>query len=128
MPTRSTPSAGRWAALRAPTLADPERRVRYERKRASVEATRQWLQVIDQAREEAGLSKAALAQRVGMEPSAIRRLFTSARSNPTLDTVVSLMLALGIEWDLKPSSRRTEPDRKPAARPRAPADREAAAV
>lgn len=100
MPSRST-QEGRWAALRAPTLADPERRMRYERKKATVLATRRWLQLIDTAREDAGLSKAALAHRVGMEPSAIRRLFTSVQSNPTLDTVLSLMLALDIEWDLK---------------------------
>lgn len=72
MPTRSTTSVSRWGALRAPTLADAERRARYERKKASVEATRRWLQVIDQAREEAGLAKATLAERVGMEPSAVR--------------------------------------------------------
>lgn len=101
-----TGHTGRWAALRAPTLADPERRARYERTKATVVATRRWLQMIDQAREEAGLSKAALAQRVGMEPSAVRRLFTSARSNPKLGTIVALMLALDIDWSLKPRPRR----------------------
>lgn len=103
--TVSPTNNGRWQALRAPTLADPERRARYERKKATVMATRDWLRLIDQVREEAGLSKAALAHRVDMEPSAIRRLFTSESSNPKLDTVVSLMVALDIEWILTRRSR-----------------------
>ncbi len=100
-PASINKSVGRWAALRAPALADPVRRARYERKKAAVIATRRWLRFIDEARRDLGLSKAELGRRIGMEPSAIRRLFTSAQSNPTLETVVTLMAALDIQWDLQ---------------------------
>jgi transcriptional regulator with XRE-family HTH domain len=55
------------------------------------------LETIDAKREQAGLSKAALAECAGINPASIRRLFTSDESNPTLLTVLELMDALDLD-------------------------------
>jgi ribosome-binding protein aMBF1 (putative translation factor) len=111
----STPS--KWEQIRARKLADPTARERYERTRRSVALTRQVLQAIDARREEAGLSKAELAERVGAHRSAVRRLLTSEASNPTLKTVAELLDVLGLELTLRPKSGARSGQRKQAESP-----------
>lgn len=63
--------------------------------------------VLDDAREKAGLSKVALAVRVGMNPPAVRRLFTTRGGNPTLGTLVTIATALGYRVALEPLDEAT---------------------
>ncbi|XVU28557.1 DNA-binding protein [Actinoplanes sp. CA-054009] len=57
---------------------------------------------LDDAREAAGLSKAALARAIGANPDAIRRLLTHGSVNPTLSTVAEIAAALGMRLTLEP--------------------------
>ncbi len=57
---------------------------------------------IDDAREAAHLSKAALARAVSVEPAAVRRLLSASSSNPTLGTVSELAAAVGFRLTLEP--------------------------
>jgi ribosome-binding protein aMBF1 (putative translation factor) len=100
-PAATSPGPDKWSEIRAKTLSDPAARERYERKFESVVAVRRMLQMIDAERERAGLSKAALARKIGASPATVRRLFTSPTSNPTLKTVVDLFKALDLEIEVK---------------------------
>jgi ribosome-binding protein aMBF1 (putative translation factor) len=105
----------RWSSIRERTLADPDDRRRYERKKRTIVLTRQLLMRIDEERERTGLSKAELARRIGASPSVVRRLFTSEGSNPTLRTVIEMLDELGIDLELTSSrdgdaSTATSPD------------------
>jgi transcriptional regulator with XRE-family HTH domain len=77
--------------------ATTRRRARSARTTRQVLATRRVLQAIEAERQRQGLSKAELAARIGMVPSALRRLLTSAHSNPSFGTVVALLDGLGLE-------------------------------
>jgi DNA-binding phage protein len=94
----------KWAEMRGHYLSTPESIERYERKKRAVALTRQVLLKIDEERRLAGLSKAELARRVGATPSVIRRVFSSQSSNPTLTTVLDMLDALGIDFELRPST------------------------
>jgi ribosome-binding protein aMBF1 (putative translation factor) len=102
LPSSTSPSPGKWSEIRAKMLSDPVARERYERKVRSIVAIRRMLQMIDAERERAGLSKSALARKIGATPATVRRLFTSPTSNPTLKTVVDLFTALDLEIEIKP--------------------------
>ena len=90
--------AGRWAEIRARKTATPADRAQYEATYRSVLETRQVLQLIEQEREKSGMTKAELAHRMGMSPSAVRRLLTSKTSNPTLNTILGMFRALNIPF------------------------------
>jgi transcriptional regulator with XRE-family HTH domain len=51
---------------------------------------------LDEAREEAGLTKADIARAVRVEPAVVRRFFASGAANPTLATVAEVAAALGM--------------------------------
>jgi transcriptional regulator with XRE-family HTH domain len=57
---------------------------------------------LDTTRQAAGLSKADLARAIQVEPATIRRLFASARPNPTLGTLAEVAAALGLRITLEP--------------------------
>ncbi len=97
---------GEWEQFRTQLLEDPEARAAYERTFREVVALREILQACEAKREEAGLSKTELAQRVGMNPSAIRRLLTSETSNPTLKTMIGICDVLGLEITVRPTRRK----------------------
>lgn len=77
----------------------------YAAARREIDAVDELVRALDAAREKAGLTKAALAKRVGMKSEIVRRLFTAEAPNPTLDTVVKLAGALNYSLGLVP--RRT---------------------
>jgi ribosome-binding protein aMBF1 (putative translation factor) len=106
--TEST-TQDRWAQIRAPTLASPERKARYERTKHQVLTTRHILQRIDAERERRGMTKADLAQRIGTTPSVVRRLFATETSNPTLGTVLAMLDALELGVQVRRSPRRHHP-------------------
>lgn len=98
----------------ATQLKDATFKREYERARREIDSVDAFVRALDARREEAGVSKAALAQRVGMSPEIVRRLFTAADPNPTLDTVMRLVVALDCNLGLEPRSGRRV--RKLAAR------------
>lgn len=57
---------------------------------------------LDEAREAAGLSKAALARAISAQPAVVRRLFSAGHVNPTLGTLAEVAAALGMRVTLEP--------------------------
>jgi transcriptional regulator with XRE-family HTH domain len=57
---------------------------------------------LDEAREAAGLSKAALARAISTEAATVRRLFSAGHVNPTLGTLAEVAAALGMRVTLEP--------------------------
>lgn len=57
---------------------------------------------LDDAREAAGLTKAALARAINADPATLRRLFSGNASNPTLGTLAEVAAALGLKVALVP--------------------------
>jgi transcriptional regulator with XRE-family HTH domain len=110
-------NTGRWAAIRARTVDTPERQARYERTKHQVLAVRKILQQIDAERERRGMTKAALAQCVGMTPSVVRRLFASEASNPNLGTVIAMLDALELDVRVAPQPGRRRVAIPAATRP-----------
>jgi transcriptional regulator with XRE-family HTH domain len=92
--------------LRSQWMQDPQFKANYERKRRSIALIQEMLQTIDAERKQAGLSKAKLAEQIGVDPATVRRLFTSTTSNPTLRTVLDLSGALGLSWKIQKPKRR----------------------
>lgn len=86
----------RWHEIKERILNTPELGVAYERDKSEFAMTRQLLMEIDCERERVGLTKADLARRIGTDPAAVRRVFSSRTSNPTLGTVMRMAGALGM--------------------------------
>lgn len=84
---------------------DAEFESAYQDARDEIEAIDQFIRALDEARVDAGVSKAELARRIGAKPEAVRRLLTAERANPTLRTVVGLAKALGLRVELLPDPR-----------------------
>lgn len=100
-------------------LEDPEYRTEYELFRRQLEQIDAVVNRLDELREQAGLSKAELARRIGKDPASIRRLF-SAEVNPELKTVAAIADALEAEVVVQPRSRGTRRRREPATAFREP--------
>lgn len=86
----------------AAQMKDAEFKREYESARREIDSVDAFVRALDARREEAGITKAALAKRVGMSPEVVRRLFTASDPNPTLDTVVRLAVALDCNLGLEP--------------------------
>lgn len=71
--------------------------------RAEIASIDALVRSLDKARLLEGVSKAELARRIGMRPEVVRRLFTARSANPTLDTTLRLVRALGLRLHLQPS-------------------------
>jgi ribosome-binding protein aMBF1 (putative translation factor) len=82
-------------------LADSEFRAGFERELAKVKSVASILIAIETARAEKGIPKAEVARRMDRQPSAVRRLLSGKGANPTLDTVVDLADAVGLELDIR---------------------------
>jgi DNA-binding phage protein len=94
---------GEWEEFRDELLRDPEARAEYARSYRYALFLRRLLQQLEAERVRAGLSKTELAHRVGVNPSAMRRLLTAETANPTLKTMLGVFDALGLEVSLTPS-------------------------
>lgn len=112
-----TTSPAEWEEFCATLLKDPRDRDEYERELREIVALRKILQQCEAERERVGLTKAALAQRVGMNPASIRRLLTAEGSNPTLKTILGILAALDLEIVVRPAHRRRRTKQRPPARP-----------
>jgi DNA-binding phage protein len=94
--------ASRWDQIRAHRLRDPAIRRLYEERRRTFAGIRQIVEALERQRVELGMSKLDLARKAGANPAALRRLLTSEDGNPTLQTLVSLCDALGLEIVIRP--------------------------
>lgn len=94
-------------------LADEATRAEYERARSEIEQTDAVIRSLDELREDAGMSKAELARRVGRNPASIRRLFTAEQVRPELPLIISIANALDASIEIKHRPRRAS--RKRAA-------------
>lgn len=94
-------------------MKDPEFRAAYERARARIDAIDHLVRTLDAERAAQGISKAELARRMGAQPEAIRRLFSTQRPNPTMTTYIAAAQALGVK--LKPVRPRRRGQRRPPA-------------
>jgi ribosome-binding protein aMBF1 (putative translation factor) len=95
---------------------DPHYESAFQRARSEIDivesAVRVLLQDINAARENAKLSKAALAERVNLPPETIRRLLTAKTQNPTAATLVKLARALSLRVALVRPVKTSPPRRK----------------
>jgi DNA-binding XRE family transcriptional regulator len=88
-------------------LADDDTRAEYERARSEIEQIDAVLRSLDELREDAGMSKAELARRVGRNPASIRRLFTAEQARPELPLIISIANALDASIEIKRRPRRS---------------------
>ncbi len=93
-------------------LQDDEFRREYENAQKQIAQVDAVLRSLDRLRTQTGISKAELARRIGKQPAALRRLFSS-ESNPELATIAAMAIALDSEIKIVPN----EPSH-PAPRPR----------
>jgi transcriptional regulator with XRE-family HTH domain len=82
---------------------DPAYRDAHARARQQIDQIDRVIRALDERREALDLSKAELARRAGMPPEAVRRLFSTKRPNPTLQTLAAIADVLDL--DLTPSER-----------------------
>jgi DNA-binding XRE family transcriptional regulator len=88
-------------------LADDDTRAEYERARNEIEQIDAVIRSLDELREDAGMSKAELARRVGRNPASIRRLFTAEHARPELPLIISIANALDASIEIKRRPRRS---------------------
>jgi DNA-binding phage protein len=101
-PTRTAADA---AAIDA--LVPSNDRASYEAKVAALLARNTMLDVIEKQRGERQMSKKELAERAGLEASAVRRVLTAKTANPTSENMFRLMGALDIHLEaVTPSGKR----------------------
>lgn len=86
----------------AAQLKDAEFKREYGSARREIDSVDALIRALDTRRAKAGITKTALAKRVGMSPEVVRRLFTASDPNPTLDTVMRLAVALECTLGLEP--------------------------
>ena len=82
-------------------LADPSFKAGFERKLAKVKSIAEVLHVIESVRAQENVPKAEIARRMDRKPEAVSRLLRGQGANPTLDTLVDLVDALGLELDVR---------------------------
>jgi len=102
----------------AEQLRDPDYRRAYRAARARIARTDQLVRSLDERRIARGMTKAALARAAGVQPEAVRRLFTMDSPNPTASTLLALADALDLEVVARP---KRQPGRTAAARVKTPA-------
>ena len=90
-----------WGDL-ARDLEDPEFLREYVVESVRIFTIDQVVNALNDAREAAGLSKAALARAISVEPAAMRRLFSAGQVNPTLGTLAEVAAALGMRITVEP--------------------------
>lgn len=88
-------------------LEDADYRDAYEHARERISEIDAIIRALDDRRAELKLSKAELARRAGVQPEAIRRLFSAERPNPTLSTLVALSDALNLKFRPEPRDPET---------------------
>lgn len=95
-------------------LEDPAFRAEYERQRREIDSVDAIVRMLDELREQHGLSKADLARAIDKNPASVRRLLT-APVNPELRTVVAIAEALDAEVQIVLRKRRSKRQKAPQA-------------
>jgi transcriptional regulator with XRE-family HTH domain len=85
-------------------LEDPEFLREYIIESVRVSAIDNLINQLNDARDDAGLTKADLARAVNMKPAVVRRMLSSKNANPTLGTLAEIAAALGLAVSLTPLS------------------------
>jgi DNA-binding XRE family transcriptional regulator len=96
-----------YAKRRQGWLDDDDARTEYERARSEIEQIDAVIRSLDELREDAGMSKAELARRVGRNPASIRRLFTAEQARPELPLIISIANALDATIEIRRRARRS---------------------
>lgn len=91
-----------WDDINAELRDDPERARRFAMERARIAAHDAVVHELESVRSRQGVSKAFLARASGMNPAALRRLLTSKRANPQIESVAVAAAALGYKVALVP--------------------------
>lgn len=78
-------------------LKDAEFRSEFIRQSVRIATIDRIVGQLDEAREAAGLTKAAVARALDTEPAHVRRLFSSDSANPTLGTISEVAAVLGLQ-------------------------------
>lgn len=93
-------------------LEDPEFQRQFVLERNRVETIDRVMNLIIDALEESGLSRADVAKAVGSQSSAVRRLLNlgSGTVNPTLRTLADVAAVLGLQVQLVPMKAETRHD------------------
>ncbi len=94
---RLTPEeAAKYRAIRGQVAEElPDLVARHHERVAAADELRELLKQLKAAREEKGLSLANLTELTGMDRSAISKLETGQRPNPTIETLVRYAEAVG---------------------------------
>lgn len=90
-------------------LTDPTFKAGFERKLAKVKSIAEVLHVIESVREQERITKVEVARRMDRKPEAVSRLLRGEGANPTLDTLVELADAIGLELDIRIKRQPTKP-------------------
>lgn len=77
-------------------MENPEFADGYREMAAELELVRR----LDEARERLNISKKELAERMGKRREVVSRLFNAEDANPTLETLLELLTALGVTADI----------------------------
>lgn len=78
----------------------PELLVRQYERIAAMDKVEDVLKQLRAAREQKGMSVVDVSERTGMDPSALSKLETDERPNPTLDTLVRYADAVGLRLEM----------------------------
>ena len=92
----SPEEAAKYKAIRDQVASElPELVARHEERMATLDQVDELLKRLKAAREEKGLSLADLTELTGMDRSALSKLETGQRPNPTVETLVRYAEAVG---------------------------------
>jgi ribosome-binding protein aMBF1 (putative translation factor) len=80
-------------------LIPSDEKAGYDRRVKALVARNKLLSTLEDAREEANLSKKDLAERAGLDASSVRRMLTAETSNPTTENAFLLLSAMGIKLE-----------------------------
>lgn len=83
-------------------LGDPEFLRAYIVESVRIATIDRLVNELDDLRQAAGMSKAALARAIGAQPSVVRRLLSSPDASPTVGTLAEVAAALGMRVALVP--------------------------
>ncbi len=95
----------RYLSERYPTR---EARDGLERRARGIAATARLLQALDEVRHRVGLSRTKLARRMNRKPAAISRLLNTPTPNPTVATLVDMLVAMDVWLDVEIRDQSTD--------------------
>jgi DNA-binding XRE family transcriptional regulator len=95
---------------RAELMSDPETKALYEEEAAKKEL---WLQLVE-ARQDAGLTQAQMAERLGVSQSQVARIEKRGYDSYTLTTLRRYVAALGEGFSLEVRVKKADEEKVPA--------------